>query len=268
MSDDVEIERARLSEEFRRKSHRRLPGREPAQVAIHFGVRVQSGAKQGLRIDRDKYAQINKRSSSYWRRDQAPELWDSLDEYYEDDEHRVLTDSWCIEQQERALRNFDLNMAYFDSLDRHEFRRSVDTAVASHRGMVEVTDLNRWDGKTGLYVMVLDDYCQAYVGVTESAGGIKARIRQHWSTTKAFDRLLWGGVEESILAIDSFRALDTTRIFAASVKDPHGLENKVMESFPNQFLANRIPGGRGDLISFAARLGADIVKTRELPEQP
>jgi len=42
--------------------------------------------------------------------------------------------------------------------------------------------------------------------------GAKEHIRQHWSKTKQFDRLLWGSVTESIISIDSFRALDTTRI--------------------------------------------------------
>jgi len=57
----------------------------------------------------------------------------------------------------------------------------------------------------------------------------------------------------------------TTRIFAAEINDPHTLEVKVIDTFPKWFLANRIPGGRGDLMSFAAGLEADIVRTRELP---
>ena len=130
--------------------------------------------------------------------------------------------------------------------------------------MREVVDLNKWDGKAGVYLMVLDEYKQVYVGTAGESTGIMKRIRKHWSTTKAFDRLLWGRVEESILSIDSFRALDTTRIFAASVRDPMVAEYKLVEKMPRRYLLNRIMGGSGELVAFAGTLGADWKRTREL----
>ncbi|WP_091227261.1 hypothetical protein [Microbacterium sp. 3J1] len=75
--------------------------------------------------------------------------------------------------------------------------------------MIEVTDLTQWDGVGGLYIMVLAEYRQVYVGATSSFTGIAKRIRQHWTNQKQFDRLIWGDVDTSILSIDSFRALDT-----------------------------------------------------------
>jgi hypothetical protein len=233
-------------------------------AAVHFGLEVRSGRKYGLRIDRDTYAVINKRSSFYWKREVNPRLWDAIAEDYEDEDHRFLTDEWCERQREDALANFDLNMAYFASLDTTEFNDAVDSAVAAQRGMHVVHDLNEWKGKRGLYVMVLDRFRQVYVGVTESEGGVLKRIQQHWTQSKQFDRLLWGGVNESILSIDSFRALDTTRIFAARVRDPFALEHKVIESLPSKFVLNRTFGGRGNLVGFASALGANIVKTHEL----
>ena len=125
-----------------------------------------------------------------------------------------------------------------------------------------MTDLNKWEGKQGLYVMVLDEFKQAYIGVTSSDGGIKARIRQHWSSSKAFDRLLWGRVDESIISIDSFRALDTTRIYAAKVRNPLSLENKVIDSLPSKFVLNRVIGGDGRLVGLGLALGADVMKRR------
>ncbi|SDS81390.1 hypothetical protein [Microterricola viridarii] len=251
-----------------RKSHKRLSGNAPARTALHFGINVRSGSRHGLNIDRTTYADINKRSSTHFPRELNPALWDALDEYFEDDEHRIHTDDWCAAHQARALENFDLNMAYFASLEHAEFDRAIAEAVAAQKGMVEVADLNEWDGKRGLYVMVLDGHRQAYVGITESEGGIKARVRQHWSTSKQFDRLLWGGVNESILSVDSFRALDTTRIFAAQVRSPLTLENKVIESLPGKFVLNRIAGGDAKLIGFASALGADIVKKHQLQADP
>lgn len=246
-----------------RKSHKRLPGREPNRSAVHFGLNVRGGSRHGLHIDRDTYASINKRSSTHFPKELNPALWDAIDDYYEDEGHRFHTDEWCTAHQSRSLENFDLNMAYCKTLDPTEFETAVAKAVAAQKGMVEVTDLNEWDGKRGLYVMVLDEYKQAYVGVTESDGGVKARIRQHWSNSKAFDRLLWGRVDESIISIDSFRALDTTRIYAAKVRNPLSLENKVIESLPAKYLLNRIMGGDGRLIGLAAALGVDIIKKRE-----
>lgn len=40
--------------------------------------------------------------------------------------------------------------------------------------------------------MVLDEYRQAYVGATDACVGIQKRIKQHWTGTKPFDRLIWG----------------------------------------------------------------------------
>lgn len=253
-----------MSEQSPHKSHKRLPGREKAEESEHFGVVVRSGRKHGLRIDRSTYATINKRSSITFPREYDPELWDLLADQYEDDEHQFYTDEHCALLQSNALRNFDLSMAYFDRLDSTEFDTAVAEAVRNQKGMVEVTDLNDWDGKRGLYVMVLDEFRQAYIGVTESVKGVKGRIRQHWSNSQEFDRLVMKDPETSIMAIDSFRALDTTRIFAAQVRDPFGLETRVIEAFPKKFLLNRIVGGRGDLVGFAAALGADVTKHRPL----
>lgn len=234
----------------------------------HFGLTVRAGSRNGLRIDRETYARINKRSSTYIRRDQvSSEMWEEFSEFYEDEDHRILTDEWCARQQERALENFDLNMAYFASLDHAEFDAALNESVATQRGMKEVTDLNKWDGVGGIYVMVLDDYRQAYVGVTQSMGGVRERIRQHWSKTKQFDRLLWGSVTESIISIDSFRALDTTRIFAARSSDPWSIEEKLMRTFPKGYLLNRLMGGRAELVGFAHNLGIDVIRTRELQSE-
>lgn len=248
---------------------RRSPTRTSVMATKHFGLKVQSGRKYGLRIERETYAQINKRSSSYFPRDAYPEgYWEAVAHNYDDDEHRFMSDEWCQGHQAQALENFDLNMAYFASLDHDEFDAALAAAVGLRKGMVEVTDLNEWKGKSGLYVMVLDDFCQVYVGVTESEGGVAGRIRQHWTLSKAFDRLLFGNVTDSILSIDSFRALDTTRIFAARSRNPFNLEDKIIQSLPSKFVTNRVAGGRGDMLGFLTAMGVDVFKRRELPAQP
>lgn len=93
-------------------------------------------------MSRESYARINKRSSmDRWSREMDPELWDKLDARYEDPEHRVHTDEWCTTQQEHALRNFDLNLAHFASLDPHEFEQALQHAISGRRKLAEVTDL-------------------------------------------------------------------------------------------------------------------------------
>lgn len=234
--------------------------------AVHFGIPVRATRGLGLRMTRDTYARINKRSSlPRWSRESDPELWDKFDQFYEDPEHRIYTDAWCEEMQAQALANFDLNMAHFASLAPGEFEAALQSAVASQRGMVEVTDLRKWDGVAGLYIMVLDEYRQAYVGATDASVGVLKRIKQHWTGTKSLDRLIWGDRQTSSLSIDSFRALDTTRIFALKTTRSFTGENPLLEQFPPEFMLNRVPGGR-DVAKLAAIVGVDqVIKRREFP---
>ncbi|MDR2322147.1 MAG: hypothetical protein LBE60_10935 [Microbacterium sp.] len=242
-------------------------GRLPADIerAEHFGLKVRGSRALGLRMTRETYARINKRSShDRWFREMDPEIWDLVDDIYEDDEHRIYTDAWCAEHQEHALQNYDLNLKYFASLDRGEFEQALQHAISGRRKLTEVTDLTEWNGVPGLYIMVLDEYCQAYVGATDHPGGIMTRIKQHWTGTKPFDRLVFPDVERSIISIDSFRALDTTRIFAAKTPRSFDGENPLLERFPRKFMLNRIMGGR-EVMRFAGLVGIDkVMRTREL----
>lgn len=241
----------------------RRPRTGSTETATHFGTTVRSMRGLGLRISRDTYATINKRSSmDRWTREDNPELWDKLDHIYDDPEHRILSDEWCEAQRVDALANYDLNMAFFASLDRDEFEAALQAGVESLDGMVEVTDLTQWDGVPGLYVIALDEYRQVYVGGTGEVTGVAKRIRQHWTNQKQFDRLLWGSAETSILSIDSFRALDTTRIFARTTHTPFDDEDFLLRQFPAKFTLNRIIGGR-DAARFADLVGMrNVMRTR------
>lgn len=159
---------------------------------------------------------------------------------YEDDEHTVHTDEFCRLQREAALENFDLNMAFFARISPDSFEHALSELLAKNASLRPVTDLRALDGAEGVYVMVLDEYRQAYIG---QARDIRARIRKHWTGTKQFDRLLWGDKHTSVLSIDSFRALDTTRIFATRTTRANSLETKLVRDFPPDYLLNRIAGG-------------------------
>lgn len=160
------------------------------------------------------YALVNKKSST-----RIPEhlLTDEmrafLAPHYEDAELTIHTDEFCRRHREMALENFDLNMAFFAQIPQASFDQALDEMLRKNKRLRPVTDLKSLDGEWGVYMLVLDEYRQAYIG--QSAWDMRKRIKAHWTGTKQFDRLLWGGIEESVMSIDSFRALDTTRIFAS-----------------------------------------------------
>jgi len=235
--------------------------------ATHFGTKVRSHFGLGLRISRDTYATINKRSSMpRWSRGENPDAWDRLNHLYDDAEHRILTDEWCEAHRIDALANFDMNMAHFASLDPVEFEATLQAALDSRPDMVEVTDLTEWEGEPGVYIMVLDEYRQVYAGASSETAGIAKRIRQHWTNQKQFDRLIWGSVETSILSIDSFRALDTTRIFAMVTGAYFDEESSLLKQFPSKFTLNRIIGG-SDAARLAGLLGVSaVVRERDATE--
>lgn len=207
----------------------------------HFGELIRPG-KYGHRLTREMYALVNKRSST-----RIPEsmLTDELRAYlaphYEDDELTIHTDEFCRRQREATLENFDLNMAFFAQIPEADFEDALTEMLAKNKRLRPVTDLKTLDEEWGVYVLVLDRYRQAYIG--QASWDMRKRIKQHWNGTKQFDRLLWGGVEESVMSIDSFRALDTTRIFAARTINYDALESRLVRSFPPDYLLNRIGGG-------------------------
>jgi hypothetical protein len=199
------------------------------------------------------YALVNKKSST-----RIPEhlLTDEMRAYlaphYEDAELTIHTDEFCRRHREMALENFDLNMAFFAQIPQESFDEALDEMLRKNKRLRPVTDLKSLDGEWGVYVLVLDEYRQAYIG--QAAWDMRKRIKAHWNGTKQFDRLLWGGVEESVMSIDSFRALDTTRIYASRTINYDALEARLVRTFPADYLLNRIGGGavtglRGTFIS-------------------
>ena len=66
---------------------------------------------------------------------------------------------------------------------------------------------------------------------------------QHWSKRKPFDRLIFGGVNNSVLSIDCFGALDTTRIFVLETTSLDSYEKIAVSKMPPHFKLNRVGGG-------------------------
>ncbi|MFE4951056.1 GIY-YIG nuclease family protein [Leifsonia sp. NPDC056665] len=171
---------------------------DPA-VLDHFGERIRR-RKYGYPLSRETYAVINKKPSIYFsREDMSPNQWEALSSIYEDDDHRILSDEFCVKNRARALKNFDLNRAFFSQVPQAAFEAALSTMLERNPNLKPVNDLRKWGRVMGLYVMVLDDYKQCYIGQSTD---IRGRIKGHWAGTKHFDRLLWGDVHESVISIE------------------------------------------------------------------
>lgn len=185
----------------------------------HFGLNLKS-PKENHHICRKTYAKISTKSSFV------------SGETYSDD--------WCKRHYELCMQNFDLNMEYFKSLSHSEFNSAIDSFVHRFPQFHFIDNLREYKDKSGYYMMILDDFCQSYIGTTKN---IYRRIYQHWAKNFPFDRLIFGEVSTSKLSINSFKALDTTRILVALSSDIYVDENNFIEAFPTKFLLNRISGG-------------------------
>lgn len=197
----------------------------------HLGLKV-FGSKYKLKLIREEYAIISKKSSLL--------TIGGTKNIHEDKDGKIYTDDWCIKHQKKCLENYDLHMQFFSLLDHDEFNKEVNSFLNRYPMFNQVNDLNELNEKNGYYVLILDEYCQVYVGTSEN---ILRRIKQHWVTRKSFDRLLFGTVENSIMSIDSFRALDTTRVLAYETPNTFHEEDDYVNFFSSQFRTNRLAGG-------------------------
>lgn len=229
------------------------------KTIVHFEVTIRPG-KLGAKLNRETYAQINNKvtdgkhfqKKDAYQRQMGMEVdrTKTKDEFegvkcrvFTDETGLYYTDEWCQMQQKRCLINFDLNIDFYSKLDESEFVKEIGSFKEKYPEFTEVNNLNEYDGVEGYYIMILGGYRQVYVGTSTN---IKRRIMQHWSKNKEFDRLLWPpgnkGVYESRLAIDSFRALDTTQIFVYPTSSSN-LEDELKTFFSDKFVINRIMGG-------------------------
>lgn len=147
---------------------------------------------------------------------------------------------------ERVMTRFDLNMKYFKSLSREKFNEELNKFVALNK-FYEIKDLNSVAGIYRHYVMVLDEYCQVYIGTASRNDGIKNRVPQHWRTKLSIDEL--GDGDSGSLVIGSFRALDTTRIFVCPDDEDNfyedytineKLEARLVAQFPIDYCLNSV----------------------------
>lgn len=215
------------------------------KTIIHFGITLNLRTR-GYELTRENYAVISNKSSLgkntlYMNalRKKDEKLIKSYSGIYADEEGLIYSDDWCKKHLNEVMQNFDLNMQFFKKLDHGKFDAEIAQLIKKSK-FFEITDLSKYSCP-GYYIMILDKYRQVYVGTSQD---IKARVRQHWAGGKLkFDRLICGQVTKSKLSIDSFRALDTTRILVYPTDDLYSREDDFINDFSNEFICNRTGGG-------------------------
>jgi hypothetical protein len=153
------------------------------------------------------------------------------------------SDEVCLKKIRNCNYNYDLNMRFYKNLNKDEFKKEIDKFVTQNE-FNEVFNLSLFIQKKGYYLMVLDEYTQVYIGTSID---LKKRITRHWSTTLPLDRVVLWTPETSKISIDSFRALDTTRIFIKESDEVFLNENSYIDQFSDKFICNRTAGGNNDV---------------------
>lgn len=160
-------------------------------------------------------------------------------EVFLDNEH--YSSDYVEKHYKNCMENYDLNMKYFKSLDYDDFNSTLMSFVCKNK-LKETDDISNLNFQ-GVYILVLDKYKQVYIGISNN---IKRRIMSHWNNRKEFDRLVFGDVNTSIISIDSFGPLDTTRIFYKEIKSVYKIdsfEKEYVKKFNSKYLLNRVDGG-------------------------
>jgi hypothetical protein len=216
-----------------------VPTSPPLHIE-HFGE-VLRAHKLGHTLTRNFYALPDRVPKQRIRRELvSDEFWVGTAWSYRDDEHSRHSDAYLLFQRDLALRNFDLSMSYFEALNSAEFASALQLVLAKARSLKAVDRLSDWDGASGVYVMVFDAYKQFYIGQSRD---IARRIREHWTKSKKFDRLVHGSPYRSVFPVDEMRALDNTRIFAARSTNISALEKRAEAAADPRFCLNRMVGG-------------------------
>ena len=152
---------------------------------MHFGVWLDK-TKTRLNLTRDNFAEIDKENYTKvpaqqeilenwdeWKKQKDELQFDELTtricppglKFEKKDNKLVLSDEYCKKYQEICLENYDLNMKFISKLDKTDFNKFVSTITKKYK-MKEIKDLNECKNSTGIYLAILDEFKQLYIGQT------------------------------------------------------------------------------------------------------
>lgn len=119
------------------------------------------------------------------------------------------------------------------------FNSALNKFLGKFTEFCKIENLNDLKGKSGIYLLVLDNYNICYLG---QARDLRKRIMRHWSRNDYFTGT----------GIDMFKALDTTRIYIALTEGSHktnSLEHKAIRNIPSRYTLNCMAGGNVDFLT-------------------
>lgn len=134
----------------------------------------------------------------------------------------IAHDFWYVDRMKNLKQNTEVG-----------FNCVIDNVVRRFKSLKQIEDLNVLNGMQGVYLLVLDRYRACYVG---QSNDMRRRIMRHWSRNDYFTGS----------GIDMFKARDTTRIYAAVLKEKHRihkLEHNLIEKIPARYTINCLAGG-------------------------
>lgn len=218
--------------------------------------------KTRMNLTRENYAQIDKKSYSE-KPDIILKRWEDLKKqketkHFEDAFIRIcplglkydvinnevfLSDEYCQKYQELCLKNYDLNIKFIKNLNADDFNKKISSIVKKYK-MIEIQKLYECKNQKGIYLAVLDNYKQVYIG--QSVRDLRARILTHWRIKPKFDKTLVGKYDETPISYNSFGILDTTRIFVIFEENKEKIdkiEKELTMKIPLKYQTNITGGG-------------------------
>jgi hypothetical protein len=146
---------------------------------------------------------------------------------------------------EGTYRNYQTNIRFFQRLNKEEFNKVLDDFIKldEMKNAKEIFNLDECKDKQGIYILVLGNYKQIYIGQTKS--DLKTRIARHWKNR--LPMLKAPCIRAEILPIDCFSAKDTTRIFVIYEDNDNEidkLERKLIDLLPKDYRLNKTVGGQ------------------------
>ena len=117
---------------------------------------------------------------------------------------------------EKYVKNVCNNIETLTKIDKCAFEAELNRIVEKYH-FKEVNDISSY--KKCLYLVVLDEYRQFYIG--KAVTSLKNRMRKHWTAKIIPFRQLWnGGFDYSRVKFDNYKIFDSTRIFVCeSIQD-------------------------------------------------
>lgn len=99
----------------------------------HFGEQLR-GSKPSYKMTRELYTYPSRSQHQRpYPELQGEQSWKNTAWAYRDEEHTQSSDAYLLWQRDKALRNFDLSIRYFDSLDKDEFETALEHVLAKGR---------------------------------------------------------------------------------------------------------------------------------------